>query len=299
MLRQFLKSDVNTPIEFISCGQFVSSEPWIHTKRNLKSFEIIIGVKETLYINQDDIQYEVKPGDILLVLSLHTHEGYKLCNPGVSFYWCHFYCSDNFSLIDDKTMEEEVIAFRSNPDYDRLNSHIFIPIYSIPQRIERINILFNQLQDVANANYYNKRSVDYLVTSLLIEISEQSLSNFQTTKEKTKADKNLVKIVEWLRIHAMDTISVASIAEQFNYNPDYLSRVFKQKHGINIQEYIHMLKISKAKDMLSSTNIGIKSIAHEVGISDEKYFMKLFKKYEKLTPTEFRKAYYRTHLNKE
>jgi YesN/AraC family two-component response regulator len=296
-LRQFLKSDVNIPIEFISCGQFVSNEPWIHTKRNLNSFEIIIGLKETLYIMQDDIQYEVKPGDVLLVLSTHTHEGYKLCNPGVSFYWCHFYCSNYFSLIDDMTMEEEVIAFRSNPDYVRLNSHIFIPIYSTPQRIERINILFNQLLDVANANYYNKRSVDYLVTSLLIEISEQSLSNFQTTKEKTKADKNLVKIVEWLRIHSTDNISVTSVAEQFNYNKDYLSRIFKQKIGINIQEYIHMLKISKAKDMLSSTNIGIKSIAHAVGISDEKYFMKLFKKYEKLTPTEYRKAYYLTHLN--
>ncbi|MFS0638144.1 AraC family transcriptional regulator [Mesobacillus foraminis] len=299
MLSQFLKVDVNRPVEFISCGQFIAIEPWIHTKRNLKSFEIIIGVNDTLYIMQEDIQYEVKPGEILLLLSSQTHQGFKVCNPGVSFYWCHFFCENSYSLIDDRTMEEEVISLRSNPAYDQSNSHIFLPIYSNPQRIERINILFNQLLDVAHANYYNRRSVDYILSTLLIEISEQALTNFQTTKEKTKADKNLVKIVEWLRIHATDTISVASIAEQFNYNPDYLSRVFKQKHGINIQEYIHMLKISKAKDMLSSTNLGIKNIAYTVGISDEKYFMKLFKKYEKVTPTEFRKAYYRTHLNKE
>ncbi|WP_408011803.1 helix-turn-helix domain-containing protein [Pseudalkalibacillus sp. A8] len=108
-----------------------------------------------------------------------------------------------------------------------------------------------------------------------------------------------MKIVEWLRIHTTDNISVTSVAEQFNYNKDYLSHIFKQKIGINIQEYIHILKVSKAKDLLSSTNLGIKEIAYTIGISDEKYFMKLFKKYEKLTPTEFRKAYYRTHLNKE
>ncbi|KKI92123.1 AraC family transcriptional regulator [Bacillus sp. SA1-12] len=298
-MSQFLKTDVNIPIEFISCGQFLSREPWTHTRRNLKSFVIIIGVKGTLYITQEGTQYEIKPGDILLLLSSHTHLGHRECKPGVSFYWCHFNCSNHFTLIDDKTMEDEVISFRSNPAYDRSNPHIFIPIYSKPQRVERINILFNQLLDVSNANYYNKRSVDYIITTLLIEISEQALTNFQTTKEKTKVDKNLVKIVEWLRIHTTDNISVTSVAEQFNYNKDYLSRIFKQKIGINIQEYIHILKVSKAKDLLSSTNLGIKEIAYTVGISDEKYFMKLFKKYEKLTPTEFRKAYYRTHLNKE
>jgi AraC-like DNA-binding protein len=297
-LRQFLKTNVNNPIEFISCGQFVSSEPWIHTKRNLKSFEIIIGVEKTLYITEEDVQYEVKPGDILLLLSTHTHQGHKVCEPGVSFYWCHFFCSSFYSLIDSKTMEDEVISLRSNPAFDSI-SNIYIPINSTPQRIERINILFNQLLDIANANYFNKRILDYILTTLLIEISEQGLANFQTSKEKTKVDKNLVKIVEWIRINAMDPLSVISIAEKFNYNPDYLSRIFKQKHGITIQEFIHFLKISKAKDLLSSTNMGIKQIAYKVGVSDEKYFMKLFKKYEKLTPTEFRKAYYRTHLNKE
>jgi AraC-like DNA-binding protein len=298
-MKQFLKTNVNTPIEYISSGLFVSSEPWTHTKRNISSYEVIIGVKKTLYIMQEDVRYEVKPGDILLLLPNHTHQGYKVCDPGVSFYWCHFYCSNYFAMIDDNTMEEEVLSFRSNPDYQRSNPHIFIPIYSVPSRIERINILFNQLLDVANANYYNNRSVDYFVTSLLIEISEQALTNFQTTKEKTKADKNLVKIVEWIRIHAMDTLSVTSIAERFNYNQDYLSRVFKQKHGINIQVYIHILKLSKAKELLTTTSLGIKEIAHLIGISDEKYFMKLFKKYEKVTPTEFRKAYYRTHLNNQ
>ncbi|WP_299093348.1 AraC family transcriptional regulator [uncultured Metabacillus sp.] len=275
MLSQFLKTDVNTPIEFISCGQFLSREPWTHTKRNLKSFVVIIGVKDTLYISQDGTQYEINPGDILLLLRSHTHHGHMVCQPGVSFYWCHFNCNNHFTLIDDKTMEEKVISFRSNPAYDRSNAHIFIPIYSKPQRIERINILFNQLIDVSNANYYNKRSLDYIITTLLIEISEQALTSFQTTKEKTKADKNLVKIVEWLRIHSTDNISVTSIAEQFNYNKDYLSRIFKQKIGINIQEYIHILKVSKAKDLLSSTNLGIKEIAYTIGISDEKYFMKL------------------------
>lgn len=63
-----------------------------------------------------------------------------------------------------------------------------------------------------------------------------------------------------------------------------------------MQEYIHKLKISKAKELLYSGQ-SIKEIAYSLGFQDEKYFMRLFKKYENVTPTEFRKAYYRTYIN--
>jgi YesN/AraC family two-component response regulator len=60
-----------------------------------------------------------------------------------------------------------------------------------------------------------------------------------------------------------------------------------------------MIKISKAKELLIRTNESIKMIAFAIGINDEKYFMRLFKKYEKVTPSEFRQAYYRVLMNNE
>jgi len=57
------------------------------------------------------------------------------------------------------------------------------------------------------------------------------------------------------------------------------------------------VKIEKAKKMLSLTNDPLKEIAYKLGIQDVKYFMKLFKSYEKLTPTQYHNAFYLTHLN--
>ncbi|WP_245308217.1 helix-turn-helix domain-containing protein [Halalkalibacter urbisdiaboli] len=88
-----------------------------------------------------------------------------------------------------------------------------------------------------------------------------------------------------------------SIAEKFNYNRDYLSRMFKQHTGTNLQEYIHLNKLAKAKELLTRTDQSVKDIALAIGIHDEKYFMRMFKAHEKVTPTEYRKAYYRTYLN--
>ncbi|WP_317050648.1 helix-turn-helix transcriptional regulator, partial [Clostridium neonatale] len=84
---------------------------------------------------------------------------------------------------------------------------------------------------------------------------------------------------------------------EFNFSKEYLARYFKKKMGMSMQEYINYLRISNAKRLLCSSNLNIKEIAKELGFIDEKYFLKLFKKYENLTPKQFRNAYNMTFLN--
>lgn len=57
--------------------------------------------------------------------------------------------------------------------------------------------------------------------------------------------------------------------------------------------------MTKAKDLLTRTDTSIKQIASIIGFSDDKYFMRVFKKYEKLTSTKFRKAFYQNQLNND
>ncbi|MCV9884104.1 AraC family transcriptional regulator [Metabacillus halosaccharovorans] len=298
-MTMFLKTSIHTPIEFISGGYFMSETPWIHSKRNIDSFEIIIGVNKTLYMEQGEHKYEVNPGDVLLILPHQPHGGFATCEENVSFYWFHFLCSDNFTLIDEATMNEEIAKLRRNPNYYKSNTYIYIPMFFTPASIDRINIMFRQLLHVYRSNYYTYHSGHYLVTSLLIEVTEQIISNFNFNSSSVIADTNLNKIMEWTRIHALENITVTEIADKFNYNREYLSRYFKKGTGMTLIEYINLLKISKAKDYLSSTNDSIKEIAYNVGVQDEKYFMKLFKKYEKMTPTEYRESYFRTKMNKQ
>lgn len=294
---QFLKARIDKPIEFISGGNFVSDVSWIHSKRIIDSFEIIIGDKEILYIQQDDIQYQVKPGDVLLLIPNRPHQGYAMCSENISFNWFHFICQWEFEIIDEDALENEIYLLRTQPDTQDAQKFIYIPIYSSPSSIERINILFHQIQHVVNSKYYTFHGVHFLLTALLIEMTEQMITNFHGINENSTADKNLAKILEWIRIHVVGHTSVSSIANVFNYNKEYLSHFFKQKMGVNLTDWIHIQKLSKAKDLLSRTTLSIKEISFKIGINDDKYFMRLFKKYEKMTPTEFRKAYYRTHMN--
>ncbi|WP_017434283.1 helix-turn-helix domain-containing protein [Saccharococcus caldoxylosilyticus] len=293
---KFLKVNINKPVHFISGGQFITEQPWTHSQRIIDSFEIIIGINKILYIQEDNTQYEVKPGDVLLLLPNHVHKGYIECDGGLSFYWFHFYCQEYHEIIDKSAVNDDLLLMSTHSLSQHPITDIYLPLFWTPSNLDRINILSQQLLDVANSNYYIYHSTNYLLTSLLIELSEQYIA-LEIKQNRTQADLNLERIKEWIRINIHNDISVASIAEKFNYNKTYLSRFFKQKTGMSLLKYLHYMKIRKAKQLLSSTSYSIKEISYKVGIQDEKYFMRLFKKHENMTPSEFRKAYYRIHMN--
>jgi len=123
------------------------------------------------------------------------------------------------------------------------------------------------------------------------------ISDYYTSSQLSQSDYNISEIVEWIRVHALEDISASDVADKFTYNKDYLSRFFKKKTGFNLQEYIHLMKIAKAKDLLTRSMRSIKYISERVGFNDEKYFMRLFRRYENMTPTEYRKAFYKIHMN--
>lgn len=293
---RYFKAGIEKPVEFISCGLFVSDVPWAHSKRIIDSCEMIIGVNECLYISQGDGEYEIKPGEALLLLPGEVHQGHRVCEAGVSFYWFHFIASGPFELLDEAAWAEQ-LAKLNTPDSGKTFSEVCFPLYSAPTRIERINILFQQLQHIVSSRYYTQQAANYISTSLLIELSEQMIADYYSFNKLSQGDRSISEIIEWIRIHVQEDISAADVAAKFTYNKDYLSRFFKKKTGYNLQEYIHLSKISKAKDLLTRSTKTIKCVAESVGFHDEKYFMRLFKKYVNMTPTGFRQAYYKIHMN--
>lgn len=299
-MNRYVAAHIETPVIYNAGGQFVTEKPWKHLQRKINDFELIIGIKDELYIDQQGEKYQVKPGEVLLLLPNTVHTGYKLCSPGTSFYWIHFQLPRDLKIVGEKRASQEVLKLRAASLSDPNKSTIFIPFYSVLSKAERVNIIANQLLDVDGSNYFNKSSVNYLLTTLLIEISEQTIGDYHISSFQSQTDQRLTNVMEWIRMNASESdISVAKVANHFNYNRDYLSRVFKEKTNMNIREYIQRIKVAKAKDLLTKTDDSIKEIAYSVGIKDEKYFMRLFKKYEQITPTLFRRAYYRTQLNNE
>lgn len=83
-------------------------------------------------------------------------------------------------------------------------------------------------------------------------------------------------------------LSVSDIAEKFELTPTYLTRLFKEKTGEGILDYIVKIRLDKAKLLLKNQQKGIKDVAIEVGYCSSTAFIRVFKKYEGITPGSYR-----------
>jgi len=85
--------------------------------------------------------------------------------------------------------------------------------------------------------------------------------------------------------------TVQYISQQLNFSTDYLSTMLKSLTGQTTQQHIHNKLIEKAKVKLSTTNLSVSEIAHELGFEHPQSFNKLFKSKTNQTPLEFRNSF--------
>ncbi len=83
-------------------------------------------------------------------------------------------------------------------------------------------------------------------------------------------------------------LSISMIADYFNLTPSYLSKKFKSLTGGGLLEYINQIRIDKAKAMLVKTKSNIGHIASSCGFINSNNFIRVFKKYEGITPRSYR-----------
>ncbi|MBE7900581.1 response regulator [Paenibacillus polymyxa] len=98
-------------------------------------------------------------------------------------------------------------------------------------------------------------------------------------------------IARYLDAHYDKDISLQDIASRFYLSREYISRKFKQEYGVNLSDYLCQIRMSKAKLLLLNDKLRLHHIAGMVGYQDEKYFGKVFKKLEGVTPGEFRRRH--------
>ena len=96
-------------------------------------------------------------------------------------------------------------------------------------------------------------------------------------------------------VHDISSANMNSsfIADKMNLSQRQLNRKVKSVIGIDTASLIRDVRISEAKEMLTTTDDPVTEIAEKCGFDSGSYFSKIFKQYTSLTPTEYRKAYSR------
>lgn len=93
----------------------------------------------------------------------------------------------------------------------------------------------------------------------------------------------------FMQKHYAKPIQLDDVAQAVHISPYHLSHLFPQSTGSTFSEALLRIRIEKAKDLLKDTRLTISDVALETGFNSSSYFTRAFKKWEDMTPTEYRK----------
>ncbi|SFF01614.1 Helix-turn-helix domain-containing protein [Paenibacillus algorifonticola] len=103
------------------------------------------------------------------------------------------------------------------------------------------------------------------------------------------SDDPIAFVKEYVASHYQEQVTMKEIAGKTYLHPFYLGQLFRKATGIYFNDYVHQIRVDKARLLLATTSSKIADIAAGVGYPDPDYFVQQFKKITGCTPSHFRK----------
>ncbi len=163
--------------------------------------------------------------------------------------------------------------------------HCTVTDSRIPDKIKEI-IRQSKTSPVSNNLYLGG-----LVLELLYFLSQESFSLVEKDFESYVPPSSLFyckTITDYILTHYHEEIRLDALASLVQLNKNYMCALFKDTMHQTIMNYTIHVRLNHAKELLTSTDLSVSKVAEAVGIENEAYFSRLFTKYEKISPKQFR-----------
>jgi AraC-like DNA-binding protein len=212
-------------------------------------------------------QQSVNAGDLFILFPDIWHRFSPDKNTGWNEYWIEF----NGELID---------YFRRENFLDSKQ-----PVVSVGLEGE---VMDNFLR-VIRLTKEEELNLQYSASGILFQILMQIFSKKKfNSVEKTEIEGK-IKQAKLIILEGLDKPAIPKmIAEKTGIGYSLFRKEFKRYTGFSPVQYQIQLRIQKSKNLLSTTNLPVKEIAHQLGFESNNYFSRIFRQKTGMTPSDFR-----------
>ena len=258
------------------------SDPLVVQDKSLFDHELVLILEGTGSIGVESQTLAFRNGSLLLIPpgikhSFKDGEGVTFSHIAIHFDWEPMekeslwlqkitHIADVPSAISN-IMGKIADDFQSKREYRLMTLQVGLQqlLLQLAELLHREELFYDELDDngFPQASGHKGRSEIITVVTQLQQLADQS--------PLTKA--------------AFDQILVHT-----HYSKAHVRRIFKQHTGFTPHHYFTLLRLRKAVRLLFESNSTIKDIAYQCGFDDEKYFSKLFRQKECMSPQEYRSS---------
>ena len=161
-------------------------------------------------------------------------------------------------------------------------------------RVYQLQFKFNLDQHIVSQRDLDLRVLKLEYPSMEIQrnLVEQKLLTVaeQIAAQEVAAPSKMIRAaLDYINEHFHENISLLDVAENINISKNYLCDIFKKELGVTFINYVTNLRIEKAKEYLTGTDMKMYEVSSAVGYNDYAYFSQIFKKHTGKTLSSYRK----------
>lgn len=216
-------------------------------------------------------------------------------------------------LLSGYVLNSDVAKEISSAAINQFDSRLFV--LSLANQNRSAFVLFSKAEDVSEVRTYLKEwlaqheiAQNSLHSGKVVDKMDDILLSFRAAQAKekraleiehapeavsTKAEKQkklMDDILDYLELNYRDAnLGQMQVADTFQMSNSTLSRMFKSHMGVGFAEYLIAKRLEYAKQLLIDSNYSINDIATMSGFSSVHYFSRMFKTYQEMTPSAYRK----------
>ena len=172
--------------------------------------------------------------------------------------------------------------------------------------VDNVILTFNQLMDSiiryliekhidirkifdADINFYYKLFESEFIDNIELKFLEifGHIVDFESFRNR-ESQKPIDKILAYIHTNLNRTFDITALSDNLGMSYSQARRIFSQEMDDNILNYVYKLKIEEANRLLSATSMSVEDIAKNTGFYNRQSFYHFYKKFEGITPNEFR-----------
>jgi YesN/AraC family two-component response regulator len=109
--------------------------------------------------------------------------------------------------------------------------------------------------------------------------------------EGVGADRLACAVKDYLERNYSREVHLMELTNRFHFSKEYISKLFREKYGTGIYEYVLKIRMDRAKELLMNGEMLIQTISERLGYKDSNYFSKAFRAYYGVSPSEYKERH--------
>jgi len=112
----------------------------------------------------------------------------------------------------------------------------------------------------------------------------------ERNRDTSDAVQKVAQGIIYMSEHLDQPLRVSALSALANLSPAHFAVLFKQQTGCSPRDYLHLLRIHRACQLLRSSALSVKEIAARLGYQDQFHFSRQFKAFQGVSPSDYRTA---------